>query len=52
MQLRPATTVVLPDIFTTLVPFRTDAVWHDIGTLAEYERALDDLLRRPELFAA
>jgi NDP-mannose synthase len=32
--------------------YRTDAVWYDIGTLAEYERALSDVLERPELFAA
>jgi NDP-sugar pyrophosphorylase family protein len=32
--------------------FRSDAVWYDIGTLGEYERALADLRARPELFAA
>lgn len=32
--------------------YRTDAVWYDIGTIAEYERALSDLLQRPDLFAA
>jgi len=32
--------------------YRTDAVWYDIGTLAEYERALSDVLERPDLFAA
>jgi NDP-mannose synthase len=34
-----------------VVPFRSDAVWYDIGTTAEYERAVQDLRCRPELFA-
>jgi NDP-sugar pyrophosphorylase family protein len=34
-----------------VVPFRSDAIWCDIGTMAEYERAVQDLRCRPELFA-
>src|SRR3954470_18093880 len=34
-----------------VVPFRSDAVWYDIGTMAEYERAVQDLRCRPEVFA-
>jgi NDP-mannose synthase len=34
-----------------VVPFRSEAVWYDIGTMAEYERAVQDLRCRPELFA-
>src|SRR3954452_12165798 len=32
-------------------PFRSDAVWYDIGTITEYERAVQELRRRPEIFA-
>jgi NDP-sugar pyrophosphorylase family protein len=35
-----------------VVPFRTDAVWYDIGTLAEYERALRHVQSEPHLFQA
>jgi NDP-sugar pyrophosphorylase family protein len=35
-----------------VVPFRSDAVWYDIGTFTEYERAVQDLRRRPEVFSA
>jgi len=35
-----------------VTPFRTDAIWYDIGTLGEYERAMQDLHDRPEQFAA
>jgi NDP-sugar pyrophosphorylase family protein len=31
-------------------PFRSDAVWYDIGTITEYERAVQDLRRRPDVF--
>ena len=31
--------------------FRSDAVWYDIGSFEEYERALTDLRTRPGLFA-
>ena len=31
-------------------PFRSDAVWYDIGTINEYERAAEDLRRQPEAF--
>ena len=31
--------------------YRTDAEWYDIGTLAEYERAVGDMEDRPEVFA-
>ena len=33
-------------------PFHSDAVWYDIGTIGEYERATADLSARPELFVA
>jgi NDP-sugar pyrophosphorylase family protein len=33
-----------------VVPFRSDAVWYDIGTMAEYERAVQDLRCRPDIF--
>jgi NDP-sugar pyrophosphorylase family protein len=32
-----------------VVPFRTDAVWFDIGTISEYERALRHVESCPEL---
>jgi NDP-sugar pyrophosphorylase family protein len=35
-----------------VTPFRTDAIWYDIGTLGEYERAMQDLHDRPGQFAA
>jgi NDP-sugar pyrophosphorylase family protein len=35
-----------------VVPFRTDAVWYDIGTLADYERALRHVQAEPHLFQA
>jgi NDP-sugar pyrophosphorylase family protein len=35
-----------------VVPFRTDAVWYDIGTLADYERALRHVQSDPDLFQA
>jgi NDP-sugar pyrophosphorylase family protein len=31
--------------------FRSDAVWYDIGTVGEYERAIADCKERPEVFA-
>jgi mannose-1-phosphate guanylyltransferase len=31
-------------------PYRSDAVRYDIGTFAEYERAMKDLSEHPELF--
>ncbi len=34
------------------MPFRSDAVWYDIGTMAEYERAVQDLRCRPDIFVA
>jgi len=34
-----------------VVPFRSDAVWYDIGTITEYERAVQDLRQRPEVFS-
>jgi NDP-sugar pyrophosphorylase family protein len=34
-----------------VAPFRTDATWYDIGTLTEYERALQHVRLEPELFA-
>jgi NDP-sugar pyrophosphorylase family protein len=34
-----------------VAPFRTDATWYDIGTLTEYERALNHVRVEPELFA-
>jgi mannose-1-phosphate guanylyltransferase len=46
-----------PDVVTRLLdageivrPYHSDAVWYDIGTFAEYERALTDLSQRPHLF--
>jgi NDP-sugar pyrophosphorylase family protein len=41
----------LLDAGERVVPFRSDAVWYDIGTMAEYERAVQDLRCRPEIFA-
>jgi len=35
-----------------VVPFRTEAVWYDIGTLADYERALKHMQTEPHLFEA
>jgi NDP-sugar pyrophosphorylase family protein len=35
-----------------VVPFRSDALWYDIGTLSEYERAMTELRSHPALFAA
>lgn len=32
--------------------YRTDAAWYDIGTLAEYERAVTDMEARPEVFSS
>ena len=32
--------------------YRTDAEWYDIGTFAEYERAVADVEARPEVFGA
>ena len=34
-----------------VAPFHSDAVWFDIGTRGEYERALMEVTRRPELVA-
>jgi NDP-mannose synthase len=34
-----------------VAPFRTAATWYDIGTLTEYERALQHVRLEPELFA-
>jgi NDP-sugar pyrophosphorylase family protein len=33
-----------------VAPYRTDAVWYDIGTLADYERALRHVQDEPGLF--
>jgi NDP-sugar pyrophosphorylase family protein len=34
-----------------IASFRSDAVWYDIGTTGEYERAIADFSERPEVFA-
>jgi NDP-sugar pyrophosphorylase family protein len=34
-----------------IASFRSDAVWYDIGTTGEYERAIADFNERPEVFA-
>lgn len=34
-----------------ILPFSTNAAWYDIGTPAEYERAMVDLRERPEVYA-
>jgi mannose-1-phosphate guanylyltransferase len=46
-----------PEVVTRLLdagevvrPYRSDAIWYDIGTFAEYERAMTDLGEHPELF--
>jgi mannose-1-phosphate guanylyltransferase len=31
--------------------YRSDAEWYDIGTFAEYERAVEEVAARPEAFA-
>lgn len=43
---------LLLDAGEKVAAYRTDAEWYDIGTLAEYERAVGDMERRPEDFAA
>jgi NDP-sugar pyrophosphorylase family protein len=46
----PELVMRLLDAGELVVPYRTDAVWYDIGTITEYERALADVRARPELF--
>jgi NDP-sugar pyrophosphorylase family protein len=57
--LPPSGPCQFPDLVLRLIhagrhvaAYRTDAVWYDIGTLAEYERAVSDVLERPDVFAA
>jgi NDP-mannose synthase len=47
----PELVVRLLEAGERVVPFRSDAVWYDIGTFTEYERAVQDLRRRPEVFS-
>ena len=58
MELLPPGPSQFPDLVHTLIAagekvgaYRTDAEWYDIGTLAEYERAVGDMEDRPEMFA-
>jgi NDP-mannose synthase len=46
----PELVIRLLDAGELVHAFRSDAVWYDIGTFAEYERALADLRTRPGLF--
>jgi NDP-sugar pyrophosphorylase family protein len=48
----PELVIRLLDAGELVHAFRSDAVWYDVGTFGEYERALADLRARPELFAA
>jgi NDP-mannose synthase len=42
----------LLDVGESVHAFRSDALWYDIGTFGEYERATADLRARPEIFLA
>ena len=46
----PEVVTRLLDAGEVVCPYRSEAVWYDIGTFGEYERALADLNERPELF--
>jgi NDP-sugar pyrophosphorylase family protein len=46
----PELVIRLLDAGEPVHAFRSDAVWYDIGTFDEYERAMTDLRTRPELF--
>src|SRR3954451_11591517 len=48
----PELVLRLLDAGERVAPFRSDAVWYDIGTITEYERAVRDLRLRPEVFRA
>jgi NDP-sugar pyrophosphorylase family protein len=45
----PELVIRLLDAGELIHAFRSDAVWYDIGTFDEYERAMRDLRARPEL---
>jgi NDP-sugar pyrophosphorylase family protein len=46
----PDLVLALVDAGQPVAAFRNDADWYDMGTFAEYERAVDDVTARPEAF--
>jgi NDP-sugar pyrophosphorylase family protein len=59
LELLPVGPCQFPDLVHLLIgagekvaAYRTDAEWYDIGTFAEYERAVADVEARPEVFGA
>jgi NDP-mannose synthase len=48
----PELVLLLLEAGEYVAPYRSDALWYDIGTITEYERAMHDLRARPDLFAA
>jgi NDP-sugar pyrophosphorylase family protein len=58
-DLLPAGPSQFPDLVHLLLAagekvaaYRTDAEWYDIGTLLEYERAVEDMEARPDIFGS